>query len=341
MSKKSKERLYNLDWLRFFASVIIVIHHFQQITGAEYLAIFGSFGWVTELFFIVSGFLAADNYDKKKTFKEYIIPKYAKFIPMCWLTMTVFAGIVFSYYAYTGEWIDNQKYDLATVITSYLFCNQGWLIDFSVGLNNPIWYIDVLILCYILIFVINKYARSTLARLIIYILIVVAVYLAVFVFSFRTYFFWWSTQRGLIGFFLGAVFQKIYKIEKNALYYLGIPFLLVFIYSLINGKALYAISFICLMSFIVILALVVKQIHANEIVSVLAYEAYLWHCPVFLLIVAFDKLFNIGINYSILFMIISIIVIELFSYLMYICYEIPVAKKVKKLSDRLTGNSAE
>lgn len=60
---QEKQRDYTLDFIKICATIIIIFHHYQQVTGAffENKINFWNgkfyFGYVVELFFILSGFL--------------------------------------------------------------------------------------------------------------------------------------------------------------------------------------------------------------------------------------------------------------------------------------------
>ncbi len=58
--------LTNIDMIKFFASICIVFHHYQQLFNYSFsvkaMNFYGGFiqyGYFVELFFIISGFLAA------------------------------------------------------------------------------------------------------------------------------------------------------------------------------------------------------------------------------------------------------------------------------------------
>lgn len=62
MVQREGERYYSLDFLKIVATVIIICHHFQQLSGAFYPGYInfynGKFYWgyMVELFFVLSGF---------------------------------------------------------------------------------------------------------------------------------------------------------------------------------------------------------------------------------------------------------------------------------------------
>jgi len=74
-----KKRNYGLDFLKIVATILIVFHHYQQVLNVEFAGInfFGGkfyFGYLVELFFLISGFLMFKYIERIKqglTFKEF------------------------------------------------------------------------------------------------------------------------------------------------------------------------------------------------------------------------------------------------------------------------------
>lgn len=65
MNKMSNNRNYSLDVIRIVATILIVFHHYQQIfavtypSGVNYYGGQFYFGYMVELFFVLSGFFMA------------------------------------------------------------------------------------------------------------------------------------------------------------------------------------------------------------------------------------------------------------------------------------------
>ena len=58
----SEKRYYNLDIIKMISSILIVFHHYQQLSGITFDGInfYGGkflFGYLVELFFMISGFV--------------------------------------------------------------------------------------------------------------------------------------------------------------------------------------------------------------------------------------------------------------------------------------------
>ena len=69
------QRIVTFDLMKLFMSLIIVLHHFQQVTGIrfEYINFSGGkfyFGYIVELFFMISGFLIVKSFVEKMKIKS-------------------------------------------------------------------------------------------------------------------------------------------------------------------------------------------------------------------------------------------------------------------------------
>lgn len=95
-----KTRFYSLDFLKFILAIVIVFHHFQQVTGTKFNGInfYGGriyFGYVVECFFIISGFVTALGLEKKKlvSLKKWMCEKALRIYPMTILSVFVTFGV--------------------------------------------------------------------------------------------------------------------------------------------------------------------------------------------------------------------------------------------------------
>ena len=75
-----KERYYNLDLIKSIAAVFIVFHHYQQMANVKFDGINffgGSFYWgyLVELFFLISGFVMAVSDRKGKNIIQKFLGK--------------------------------------------------------------------------------------------------------------------------------------------------------------------------------------------------------------------------------------------------------------------------
>lgn len=60
-----------------------------------------------------------------------------------------------SHYVIFGNCVWDNHYTVWGIITSFFVVNQGWLFEFAPAINNPIWYICVLLWLYLLYYFIE------------------------------------------------------------------------------------------------------------------------------------------------------------------------------------------
>ena len=155
----SKIRYHNLDALKFFAIIIICFHHYQQSTGVKFNEInfyFGRFyfGYLVELFFILSGFvigLGSKN-NPSISFKSFLGKRIIRLYPMCILSTLLVLVISIMRKVFLHDKINFGLW--------YWFCAFLNLRVKVILPNNPLWYISVLILCYIIYYCILFFSKK-------------------------------------------------------------------------------------------------------------------------------------------------------------------------------------
>lgn len=88
MGENFKQRDYSLDFIKIVATVFIIFHHYQQVTGAwfENRINFNNgrfyFGYIVELFFILSGYFMYSYIRKiqqgRITFPEFYFKRLSR-----------------------------------------------------------------------------------------------------------------------------------------------------------------------------------------------------------------------------------------------------------------------
>lgn len=127
---------YSLDLLKFLLAIVIVFHHFQQVTSTEFSNFnffFGRiyFGYTVEFFFIISGFVSAAGLkDKLPDFKTYALNKAIRIYPMVWLSVLFNIGISIFYRFILGSFpeygfLPKGKRGLWHTVNSFLLTYAG------------------------------------------------------------------------------------------------------------------------------------------------------------------------------------------------------------------------
>lgn len=95
------KRIGTIDLLKFMLAVVIVLHHYQQVTGVTFpgLNFYGGtiyFGYAVEFFFIISGFFSAAGIlaHPDERFKSYFMRKAVRLYPMTMLSIPATAGLL-------------------------------------------------------------------------------------------------------------------------------------------------------------------------------------------------------------------------------------------------------
>ena len=210
-----KKRLYNLDIIKILATFGILFHHYQQFFKLEFSGInfYGgsfSFGYLVELFFMISGFLVAYT-DDGTSYIYSFLKKYLRFLPSVLLAGIVFLLIRVISLHTLGYDLDGRSYSVANIIASLFLFQSGWGIEFSFAVNNPVWYLCVLLLCYLIYYVVTFLTKkfSVISRT--YVLLFLAMIAVLFNF-FHVYipFFHLANLRGYASFFIGVCLYDIY-----------------------------------------------------------------------------------------------------------------------------------
>lgn len=149
----AKVREYPFDIVKFLAIAVIVLHHYQQDTGAFFQHgpnwYDGEFYWgyLVELFFIISGYFTLTSVNRIKsgqTIGAFYLKKYLRFLPLvliCGLTCLVAKYACLTY-------VDHQvdvSFTLWNVVASVLGVAR-WF-DTALMVNNPMWYVSALLFC--------------------------------------------------------------------------------------------------------------------------------------------------------------------------------------------------
>ncbi len=355
-----KKRLISLDYIKLFSAAIIVFHHYQQETGAVFNGInfYGGvflFGYIVELFFIVSGFLTANNVEKteKQDFKNFIIRKIIRFIPMYWLSLVVIAILDIVNIIVFGEMLNSPDgIGIWKTVNNLFLSFRGGLVYYekSLGYNNPVWYICVLILCYSIFYFFVWLSKKKNQNY-------------TYFFFFISVFAYWCYKhdfvvpltdsyayRGYCSFFLGTVLHCIYtnvlknqKLSKHIFVFsiialIGIGIIAKFKYSFFFDDS-YSIMLFVIYPIIIFSGLyldtniVTKELKIN---SSLSFEVLIWHEVLLLVLLTLDKFIPSFLsNYnSYLLMFVFTVIVFLFSWFMCKVENIInniVHKKIKKL----------
>lgn len=157
------ERKYSLDVLRIIATILIIFHHYGQVTGLyleghiNYWNGRFYFGYVVEFFFLLSGYFMYRYIGKITnglTFKKFFLPRALRLLPLVFISGVTYEVLLGIYQKVCGgDWF-GVSITVWGVIINALGVQDGWAFA-NPMVNNPTWYISVLLLCYIVFYLLT------------------------------------------------------------------------------------------------------------------------------------------------------------------------------------------
>ena len=212
---ETEDRNVSFDILKIICTFLIVFHHYQQMIGSfEFPVKFSEgkfyFGYVVDLFFIISGYLMFKYQDRirnqKTSFKDFYLKRILRLLPMSTLSVIGFLIVTILCKVLSGDYHSGLHPSLMGAI----FASggiQSWGIVPNPWINSPLWYVGVLLVCYFLFYVINKFVKGKYIFWTYTALIIVG--LIVLTKDLNAAFLNHDMARGFIGFFVGLILAGI------------------------------------------------------------------------------------------------------------------------------------
>lgn len=133
---KQQQHLVNIDMIKFIASICIVLHHYQQVFrysfSVKIMNFYGGFiqyGYLVELFFIISGFFAAYTLKTEQKFVSLYVSKIKKLWPSAVLSVLAGFIIIEIYQIKLGGYLE---YQLFNTIYRYKFSAGESRVDYRI-----------------------------------------------------------------------------------------------------------------------------------------------------------------------------------------------------------------
>ena len=288
----TKERLYTLDILKFISAILIAIWHLYCDIGVTFKysdIIFKMFRLdnVVDLFFIISGFLSLYNI-KKTSFDEYFKHKINNLYPLAIISVIIEVILMLIYkIKFSEDWF-NTPLGIWRIINSLLITTTGQATKIDLGINNPLWYVSVLMVCYVVFWFATKDENKDYK----YILLGLCLFgLGIHEYQIDLPFINAYIGRGFAGYFLGTClcifyqsrmkqFTKKYAIVFPTMLLFIILSLLLYDYSYFMDNK-WCIDTFVIMPLIVITFLMLNKYLANSkklsVLSNISYSIYVWH----------------------------------------------------------------
>lgn len=340
MKEKNKEYLNNINLVRIVCAILLIFHHYQGLTkvvfgGINFYANKGwGYGYLTEVFFVISGFLSGHTILKKNiSFRKYMHAKITRLFPFVFISNLIYLFSVSIFHILTHEYMYGEKYSVVQVLCAFLMIERGWIID-MVSFNAPIWYVDVLLICFAI-----GYATCFLAKKMrippqILWLGIVGIAIVINITQRFIPFFWNCNIRGYIPFFMGLILYSLeHKIEsEKTKLIIGIVVCAIYIgVTLWLGQFNYYGTVIFLYPAIILILVSIPQVGGGVLRAVgeSQFEAYLLSVPLFSIGMVLTYIFDRNIKHSYSTMFAFALFVEIMAILVYKFIEIPLISKMK------------
>lgn len=158
------------DIIKIICTVCILFHHYQQLTGTFFyrgLNFYGGrfyFGYLVELFFIMSGWVMVSYIEKikdKMSFPAFFSKRAIRLLPSM-IVSTIFYDIFL--YIFTNSCHGTIRYPQKIDIFGSIITSLGmgsWCITKDYEINTINWYVSVLLLCYIIFYILVFVSKKT------------------------------------------------------------------------------------------------------------------------------------------------------------------------------------
>lgn len=351
-STKQIKRNGLLDIIKTIATIFIIFHHFQQGVDVRFSVINfwnGSFyfGRLVELFFVVSGFLITpylSKIEKGLSFKGYFFRRYFRLIPIVFIS-TVLDLVINCILNF--ELFSKNPLKVLIETASVAFGIHGIVNRDVTFANNPMWYVSVLLWCYLIFYIVFSIPKRILSKKrIIYLLfsfMLIILGCCILLFNLNYPFFNEYVGRSLVSFFsgvlLGIVLNNVSLSNKllapllmifAILFFIPIPKFLILSYSSVT--VLYVIMFCYVPIIILSKTDLLTRLCDNTIWSLMAkisFHAFCFHSPIkgmlTILVTSFGLREYVYSN-GLLSMILYLIIVYCLSCVTYFMIEKPLSR---------------
>ena len=276
-------------------------------------------------------------------FKDYYLHKVIRLLPLVSIAAVVYEIILYIYvHVYKFSWFDT-KASLWGMILDCLGIQVGWS-SLNPCVNNPTWYISVLLLCYLIFYLITYWSHRLKISPYYGYIFMIFVGMEISTYGVSIMFITVGTDRGYYAFFGGIIFHKFLlsdfiKMRKNILgfsVFIVVTVLMIFCWDLVNADIGYVMTFVYYPSVIIILqSKYVSKLFERKICSIcdeISFNVYIWHGVLLLGIVCIRDILNLNFNWNGK---LSMLIFTLFCFLAgtisYFAIEKPIKNKIESV----------
>lgn len=355
------ERSYGLDCLKVLATIIIVFLHYQQEyevpfdNHINFLYCNFSWGYIVELFFVISGYLTYKSIPKvlggEITLDKWFGHKLRRFVPVLTVSVLVYEFGYVMYPKVFGEYFMFQRdVSLWRVLITSLGIHAGGAFA-NTTINNPVWYISVLLYCYIIFFALTCLSKKIGCKPYYLYIVMIFVGFSGTEYCFNYPFLTDMSSRGYYSFFFGLVlahYVKTFGIRKGEIVLsLSTIALFLAILAVIPWFALDDLRYT--LTFVVYPAIIMlvessggKKLFCSPFWGkwgAVSFNVFIWHLPMFILSDLACYALGLNLNHgNPLVMYLYLFVIEIFAVFSHLFIEKPLDKLVGIWANSLGKN---
>lgn len=278
----------------------------------------GGFDFATfcELLFVISGFCSLHYIEQMNCQQQYIttlLKRYIRILGPAVVPCFFYSFAMIVYRIIEGSWFYNESFSITNLLASLAGVQFAWLIppgertNVILGINPPTWYIDSLLLSFVILTILVWLSDRTRINVVWFLILTVLIGAYSYQSGLDFPFFNWAACRGYYAFFTGillALYDKAivnFRFEKVLRYaticILALAGIIIYRYGFVRAFGLTfgifpAVILLCVTDNL-------KKIFSHKIwqfLGCVSYDVYLWHFAFILFfIILRDKGF---INYT-------------------------------------------
>ena len=349
-----KTRSYSLDFLKFISCVGLLWLRYRKYTSPDGIYFGDVFfhelnrgidlRFFVEVFFVLSGFFMYSYIEKIKkdlSIERFMLKRIIRIIPMlCISTVLLELLLFFMMNSGNTHGVDIYQPALFGIISACMGVEYGWgLVDAHI--NPESWYLDVLLLCYFILFVMVKLSKKLKISEKYFLILIVAIGVVCTLNEYSLPFLEAYNGRGYVAFFSGVILASY--LNRNEIGYKQIiaSIICLLIYGIYHvfwphyleyGKS-FMVAFFIAPSLVILL----KTKTAEKIFSwkgwgelgKISFSMYMIHVVVIIGVFNITDAFGVSVDYAHEIMLLAYVVLVIaLGALMYYCVE-------KKITDYL------
>lgn len=254
------------------------------------------------------------------------------------LALTIMFAAIFK--GFSGTWPNETFNDPIKYATSFTLTFRGYPFIYSEGINNPTWYLCVLIQCYLIYYIVHYIFSKLLNKrndktkticLSVFFLLIVVIFTILKITGVLPDFMQ-DSSRGYISFFFGYLITAFFKNDNLKKWFFMIPLVLSIPLLIFLREYYYwwLLFFVYPSLLIFAYTFPLKNNCFIRTLAAISFETYLLHFPLEL---AFDVLLLKidNFNHSAFSIIIFLIIVWIFSTAVYFLVERNVSKAIRKV----------